>query len=50
MKLSEDGPNCGPKHVAVIKQNQSKHIVLFVSVVLEARIPQIMAHNRKEAL
>jgi hypothetical protein len=30
MKLPEDGPKCGPKHVAVIKQNQHKQFDWFI--------------------
>jgi hypothetical protein len=42
MKLPEDGPKYGTKHVAVIKQtNVNNQIGLFVIVVLIARIPQI---------
>jgi hypothetical protein len=47
MKLPEDGPKCGLKHVAVIKQNQSKQSNWFIlPAVLTVRIPQILIHNR----
>jgi hypothetical protein len=40
MKLPEDGPKYGAKHVAVIKQNQCKQLYLvYFIVVLAARIP-----------
>jgi hypothetical protein len=51
MKLPEDGPKCGPKHVAVIKYNQCKQLDwLFFIVVLTARISQIMMHNRMQTV
>jgi hypothetical protein len=42
MKLPEDGPKCGLKHVAVIKSSANYSTDLFFIVVLTARIPQII--------
>jgi hypothetical protein len=39
--LPDNGPKCGPKHVAVIKENQCKEFDWFIyNVVSTARIPQ----------
>jgi hypothetical protein len=45
MKLPEDGPKYGTKHVAVIKLNQCKQLDWFyfqIFVVLTARVSQII--------
>jgi hypothetical protein len=34
MKLPEDGPRCGPKHVATIKQNQREYFDWFAFIVV----------------
>jgi hypothetical protein len=34
MKLPEDGPKCGRKQVAVIKQNQYRQFDWFIFIVL----------------
>jgi hypothetical protein len=33
-------PKCGPKHVAVIKENQSKEFIGIFLLLLTTRIPQ----------
>jgi hypothetical protein len=34
MKLLEDGPECGPKHVATIKYNQCEQLDWFIFIVV----------------
>jgi hypothetical protein len=34
MKLREDGPICGPKHAATIKQNQYEQFDSYIFIVV----------------
>jgi hypothetical protein len=57
MRLPEDDPICGPKHVAAIKYNQSEQVRWFISIfifiaVLTAKYDQELSklkalHKRK---
>jgi hypothetical protein len=48
MRLSEDGPTCGPKHAATIKQNQREQFDWFIFYQLLCWRPNTINHDTRQ--